>query len=134
MLPKAFYCLIATLNACSILTNTCSAIFVARIYNIRNIVYYRILATESISVTLLSLISFIVNLLHLLGHVEAHQESWSCALLCGTTTVSVVIGLTCSAMASFYRLVFRLWDNRDPENQDPYNWDKYNFRFNEKWD
>ena len=103
MLPKSFYCLIATLNGCSIFTNICSGIFVFRVYNIREIVYYRILALESLLITLFSTVSFIANVLSLVGYVKTDKEAWSCAIVCGTATMSVMIGMVCSALASFYR-------------------------------
>lgn len=103
MLPKSFYCLIATLNGCSILSNICSGIFVCRVYNIREIVYYRILALESLLITLFSTLSFIANILSLVGYVRTDKEAWSCAIVCGTATMSVMIGMVCSALASFYR-------------------------------
>ena len=103
MLPKSFYCLIATLNGCSILSNICSGIFVCRVYNIRQIVYYRILALESLLITLFSTLSFIANVLSLVGYVRTDKEAWSCAIVCGTATMSVMIGMVCSALASFYR-------------------------------
>ena len=103
MLPKSFYCLIATLNGCSILSNICSGIFVCRVYNIREIVYYRILALESLLITLFSTLSFVANVLSLVGYVRTDKEAWSCAIVCGTATMSVMIGMVCSALASFYR-------------------------------
>ena len=94
--------LIASLNGISVLTNACSFCFVCKVYNVRDIVHYRILAIESAVVCIFSLLSLILNVLISLDS-EPFSASYKCAFLCITTGVPLFIGVTSSALTAFFR-------------------------------
>ena len=96
--------LIASLNCISLITNTSSFYFVSKVYNIRDIVHYRILAIESATVCFFSLLSCILNVSITLD-LNPFSDGYKCAFLTVTTGIPLFIGVVSSALTAFFRSV-----------------------------
>ena len=107
MFSTKFHWLIAALNSISVITNSCSFCFVANIFNIKEIVHYRILAMESALVTMFSFLSLVLNIV-LLMDVSPFSKNFECAFLSATTGIPLYVGVVSSALTALFRFVFLL--------------------------
>ena len=74
----------------------------AKVFNIKEIVHYRILAIESALVTVFSFLSLLVNVAVLL-HLWPFSDYFECAFLTATTGMPLFVGVASSALTAFLR-------------------------------